>query len=603
MFLRYSSLFGLVATLASGMATAQEATFPSQTEVEVVPGRYIVKTAPGFVTSALSAEALNANIRIVDTLPLVGAHIIEVQGQPDFEALAARALQISGVEYIERDFVVRADAQPNDGDYAQQWAFPKISAPRAWDTRTNSEDRLVAVIDTGVDYRHPDIVANMWTNPGETPGNNVDDDGNGIVDDVFGANFVPDMATGDPMDDHRHGTHVAGTVGAVSHNNLGVAGTNWKTKLMAVKFLDANGRGTISNAIRAIEYATRMKAHIMNNSWGGGPFSPTLERAIRDANDAGILFVAAAGNSNTDNDAAPHYPSSYDVPNVLAIMATDQSDAKAGFSSFGATTVDVGAPGVDIRSTTPAGNYDNFNGTSMATPHVAGAAALVWAEHPSLSHIELKQRLMDTAEVIPALSGRSVTGARIDLAASIEREEGNNGCQSRQHVHVAYEEFFWSDNKTVDQNDNLLSVNFELPEPMVVDIAAHGSAKRTKGSGNTPVRTGVYSDAPPNIMWTGSYRRGNFLTSNDHRILSSDFSIALPAGKHTIYWKLWITNATLQFDSGTLTVRGIPCSMGGKLAPAATIQAADVTQSDPSPQPRMEELGIDDQGVSTTKSN
>lgn len=595
--------FAAALALTAGTAAAQEATFESQTEAEVVPGQYIVKMEPGAATRALTIRAFGAEATLVDILPLIGARVIQFDEDVEFGALATRALGIPGVAYIEPVYVVRADVDPGDTDYGDQWGFPKISAPDAWDTRTDSGDLVVAVIDTGVDYDHPDVSGNMWTNPGETPGNGIDDDGNGIVDDVFGANFFPDTATGDPMDDNRHGTHVAGTIGAVTDNNLGVAGTNWTTRIMAVKFLSASGSGTTAGAIRAIEYAIQMDADVMNNSWGGGGHSRALEEAIELAHDGGILFLAAAGNSNTDNDATPHYPSSYDVPNVLAVMATDQADDRASFSNWGATSVDLGAPGVDILSTIPGGSYDSFNGTSMATPHVAGAAALVWAEHPSLSHVEVKERLMSTAEVIPALSGRSVTGARLDLAAALGGDDDVASCRSDQHTSIAYEEFFWSDGKEVDQNDNLLSVTFDLPERMVIDIAAHGSARRTSGSGNTLVRTGVYSGAAPNVMWTGSYRRATFAKANESRNLSSNFSVVMPAGEHTIYWKLWVSNATLQFDSGNLTVRAIPCTIGGKLSlTAAAAETADVTQADPTPQPRMEDLGTDDMGISTTEN-
>src|SRR5690606_1467341 len=222
---------------------------------------------------------------------------------------------------------------------------------------------------------HPDLAANMWTNTGEVPGNGIDDDGNGVADDVHGANFVPTVATGDPMDDNGHGTHVAGTIGAVTNNHLGVAGVNWETRIMALKFLSASGSGTTAGAIRAIEYAIANGANIMNNSWGGGGFSRALEDAIREAHDAGILFVAAAGNSSQNNDTNPFYPASYDVPNVMSVMATDQDDDKAGCSHFGLASVGLGAPGVGILSTTPGGSFDSFNGTSMASPHVAGAAA------------------------------------------------------------------------------------------------------------------------------------------------------------------------------------------------------------------------------------
>lgn len=606
MLYRHLKPLGLAAALCLGtaLALAQEATFKTQTEIEVVPGQFIVKNAPGAVSADVSGRLQAFNLNVVDSLPLVGAQVVSAPGV-SLQDLVARTAKVAGIAYIEPVYVVRANATPNDPRYPQQWGFPQINAPDAWDMRTDSDDIVVAVIDTGVDYQHPDLAANMWKNPGEVSGNGIDDDGNGIIDDVFGANFVPTTASGDPMDDNRHGTHVAGTIGAVTGNNLGVAGVNWKTRIMAVKFLSASGSGTTAGAIRGIEYAIKMGADILNNSWGGGGFSRALEDAIRSANDKGILFVAAAGNAGrNDNDVNPHYPSSYDVPNVLAVMATDRSDAKASFSSFGATSVDLGAPGVDILSTIPGGGYDSFNGTSMATPHVAGAAAMVRAEHPSLSVTELKQRLMDSAEVVPALFGLSVTGARLDLLKALTGDRGPGGeCNSDRHAHIAYEEFFWSENREVDQNSNLLSATFELPDPMVVDFAAHGSARRVKGTGNTLVRTGVYTGESPNVMWTGSYRRANFDNAGENRTLSSDFSIVLPAGQHTIYWKIWVSNATLRFDSGTLTIRAFPCSMGGKLSLALAAETGDLTEADPSYRPRTEDLGVDVKGNSITTAN
>lgn len=588
----HSIRFGLggALTILAGASFAQEASFESLTEAVVVPGQYIVKKDPGVEFQALQLGAMGEGINVVSTLPLIGAQVVQLEEGPDVQSLSALAEDIPGVLYIEPVYELRIDVEPNDPRYGEQWGFPQIKAPPAWDTRTDSSEFVVAIIDTGVDYRHPDLAANMWQNPGETPGNGLDDDNNGVVDDVFGANFVPSNTTGDPADDHGHGTHVGGTVGAVSENNLGVAGTGWSASLMALKFLNENGSGSTAGAIRAIEYAIRMEADVMNNSWGGGGKSQALAEAIEAANDAGILFVAAAGNSNTDNDSQPHYPSSYDVPNVLAVMATDQNDNRAGFSSFGATSVDVGAPGTSILSTIPGGDYRAFNGTSMATPHVSGAAALVWAQNPSLNHLEVKDRLMQTADVVPGLSGTSVTGARINLAAAIdpkkEPEPPTAGCDSAQHTQIAYEESYWSEQMRADQNTNLLSVSFTLPEQMIVDIAAHGSGRRVSGSGNTIARTGVYNQQSVNTMWTGSYRRANFASADDNKTLSSDFSIVLPKGDHTIYWKLWVSNATIQLDSGTLTVRGIPCSMGGKLNLAVAADADPaITEADPSLRP------------------
>lgn len=589
------AMLGIIASSAQ----TQEATFKIPDVPETVPGLYIVKYDPDASIAEQSTLLARENVKIVDTLPLIGAQVVQIEGE-DIAFARNLITGLSGVEYVEPVYVVYAIATPNDPRYSEQWGYEKIKAPKAWDTRTDSDGVVVAVIDTGIDYKHPDLAANVWVNPNEIPGNGIDDDHNGIVDDVHGANFSTTTATGDPLDDNRHGTHVAGTIGAVTNNNLGVAGVNWTTKIMGVKFLSASGSGTTVGAIRAIEYAIQMKANITNNSWGGGGFSQALEDAIKKADAAGMLFAAAAGNTNKNNDVDPFYPAGYEVANIISVMATDRNDNKAIFSHYGLKSVDLGAPGVDILSTIPGGNYDSFNGTSMATPHVAGAAALVLAENPSFTVADLKKRLMDTVDVIPALSGLSVTGGRLNLAAAIGLGEVKPDACDKHSARIAYEEFFWSDNRKVDSNTNLLSVDFKLPVAMIVDIGVNGSARRIGGSGDTVFRTGVYSQVQPSTMWTGSYRRGTFVKEGDSRSVSSSFAMALPAGDHTVYWKFWVSGATVQFDSGALTVRAFPCSMGGKLKLAADAAAIDATQADQSESIRNESLKTDAQGNSVT---
>src|SRR5262249_28581701 len=216
-------------------------------------------------------------------------------------------------------------------------------APLAWDVVQGSPDVVVGVIDTGIDYTHPDLVANMWTNPGEIPGNGIDDDGNGFVDDVYGYDFANDDP--DPSDDYGHGTHVAGTIGAVGNNSVGIAGVSWRVRLMAIKFIGANGSGSSSGAVRAVNYAVQMGARLTSNSWGGRGNSIALREAIAAAQAAGQLFVAAAGNSSSNNDTNPFYPASYDLDNVIAVGAIESDGDRATFSNFG-QTVDVYAPGV-----------------------------------------------------------------------------------------------------------------------------------------------------------------------------------------------------------------------------------------------------------------
>lgn len=333
----------------------------------------------------------------------------------------------SSVLYAEPNYVVTAAAVPNDPRFAELYGLDNngqtggtsdadIDAPEAWDTQTGT-DVVVAVIDTGLDYNHEDIVGNVWTNPGEIANNGIDDDNNGYIDDVMGWDFV--NGDNDPFDDNNHGTHVSGTIAAVGNNAIGVAGVNWSARIMPLKFLSARGSGTTADAISALDYAVMMGARISNNSWGGGAFSQALYDTILAAQNAGHLFVAAAGNNGVDTDITPSYPASYDLDNIVSVAATDNNDLLATFSNFGAVSVDLGAPGVAILSTTPANTYSSFSGTSMASPHVAGVAALLLAEDPSLDVMGLKAVLMDNVDPIAALAGLTVTGGRLNAANSL----------------------------------------------------------------------------------------------------------------------------------------------------------------------------------------
>jgi subtilisin family serine protease len=338
-----------------------------------------------------------------------------------------------GVEYAEPDYRVHVDAQfPDDPRFGELWGLHNtgqsggspdadVDAPEAWDQTTGDSSLVVGVIDTGVDYTHEDLAANMWRNPGETE-NGLDDDGNGYVDDVFGVNCI--TGTGDPFDDHYHGTHVAGTIGAVGDNGIGVAGMSWNVRIMALKFLDSGGGGWTSDAIECLEYATAMRANGVNvrltsNSWGGGGFSQALEDAIRASGQAGMLFVVAAGNDGIDIDLEPDYPASYDLDSMISVAATDRNDALAYFSNIGVTNVDLAAPGVSILSTSPGNGYRLLQGTSMATPHVSGAAALIWARHPSASAAAVKSLLLASVDPLASVAGRVATSGRLNAASAM----------------------------------------------------------------------------------------------------------------------------------------------------------------------------------------
>ncbi|MDR8525225.1 S8 family serine peptidase [Shewanella fidelis] len=346
------------------------------------------------------------------------------------------------VKYAEPNYVIKAIGTPDDPDFVSLWglhntgqdggtADADIDAVEAWDVTTGDSSVIVGVIDTGVDYNHPDLQANMWVNPNEIPGNGIDDDGNGVVDDIHG--FNANDNSGDPMDGNGHGTHVAGTIGASGNNGVGVVGVNWDVSIIGCQFLNASGSGSTEGAIACIDYMTDLKVNhgvdikLTNNSWGGGGFSQALKDSIESGGDAGILFVAAAGNSAVDNDANPHYPSSYDSDAVMSIASTDRNDAMSSFSQWGLTSVDMGAPGSAILSTTPGNTYSTFSGTSMATPHIAGAAALVWSINPDLTPVEMKQLLMDSGDANADLTGKTVAGSRLNVANALDLADPEPG--------------------------------------------------------------------------------------------------------------------------------------------------------------------------------
>jgi subtilisin family serine protease len=358
------------------------------------------------------------------------------------DALVKSALQNADVIAASlnyRRYASAAQVFPNDPDFLDLWGLDNIgqtagtvgadiSAPEAWGITTGSSGVVVADIDSGVAYDHPDLAANMWRNPFEIPANGIDDDLNGYVDDAYGIDAV--NGDGDPYDDDAHGTHTAGTMAAVGNNGIGITGVAWQARIMALKYLDSAGSGHDADAITSINYAIDEKLNhgvnvvAINASWGGAGYNPLLRDAIDAAGAAGIIFCAAAGNGGTDrigddNDATPQYPSSYDCPNIIAVASTNSTDALASSANYGATSVDLAAPGVGILSTVPSGRYASMSGTSMATAHVTGAVALCAAQYPSETMAQRVQRILDHVDPLTSLSGKMATGGRLDLAAAV----------------------------------------------------------------------------------------------------------------------------------------------------------------------------------------
>ncbi|MBL0350301.1 MAG: S8 family serine peptidase [Elusimicrobia bacterium] len=338
---------------------------------------------------------------------LENIRILAYDGPADPDEVARAFAAEPGVAWAEPDRRYEASWVPNDPDYSSLWAMPKIEAPTAWDS-TAGGGVVVAVVDSGVDGTHPDLVDRMWANPGEIPANGLDDDGNGFVDDAGGWDFAND--DGNPTDDAGHGTHVAGTIAATANNGLGVAGVAFGARLMPLKGLDAGGAGYESDLAAGIIYAADNGARIINASWGGSSKGALIEAAVNYARESGVLLVAAAGNSN----GPVGYPAALD--GVAAVAATDDADRKADFSSFG-PPMDVAAPGVGILSTLPGGTYGTKSGTSMAAPHVSGVAALVAALHPFYTPAQLLAALRLAVDDVETPGFDAATGAgRINAA-------------------------------------------------------------------------------------------------------------------------------------------------------------------------------------------
>lgn len=433
---RFRSLvvLGLFAAFSATAAENKEFSAPA------VPGELIVKMKDGDSKSAKAAmirsleKAIGANsVQDIESfLTDRSLKIVRLKDKKKSLKQAIRALSAdSGVLYAEPNYIVKAleAGIPNDTDFSKTWGLKNdgqvdsanqtgkagadVNVAPLWARGiTGSKNVVVAVIDTGIDWTHPDLVDNLYTNTGEIADNGIDDDGNGFIDDVHGYNF----STRGPnsSDDHNHGSHCAGTIGGVGNNGVGVAGVNWNVTLLPVKFLSATGSGSTQGAIDAVNYARLMKVNIMSNSWGGGGFSQALKDAIQAANDAGILFVAAAGNDGSNNDSRATYPANYDVPNILSVAATDNRDAIASFSNYGVRTVHVAAPGVRVYSTTKGGTYSTFSGTSMATPHVAGVAALLLSANPTWSFSEIKTRLIQTSDPVAGLRRKVLSKGRVN---------------------------------------------------------------------------------------------------------------------------------------------------------------------------------------------
>src|SRR5690349_22363334 len=401
----------------------------------------LVKFKSGVSQETIERLTAQRHDRVEDRIENVaGLDAIDDLDNADAATVVNEYSQLPEVEYAEPNYDIELDEAeaplepvlPHDPQFSDQWALSNsgqrggkqgadISATLAWATTTGSDKVVVAVLDSGVDYTHEDLAGNMWKRPASMAP--YHDDELGTIDDEYGFSTVESI--GDPMDENGHGTHCAGIIGAEGENNIGIAGVNWKVRIMPLKFMNSGGFGTTKDAIEAINYVIERKkagvnVRIISASWGSTQYSRALEDVIRKAYENDIAFVAAAGNATTNNDRTPHFPSSYNVPNVISVAALDRHDQLATFSNWGAKSVAIAAPGVDILSTWLGNAYEEKSGTSMATPVVSGVAALVLAEHPHMSVDDLRKKLMASTDPIVALKGKTVTAGRIDAAKALD---------------------------------------------------------------------------------------------------------------------------------------------------------------------------------------
>ncbi len=394
-------------------AVAREIMAPDSIVVGVPAGSTIGELAGRLRAAGFETRAPRAG----DAVVVVQLPEATLDAVPD--ALRALAAALPDVTAEPNFLLFPFQATPSDYHAAEMWGLENIEAPAAWTVSTGSASVVVAVIDTGIDLTHPDLASNIWINTAEIAGNGVDDDGNGFIDDVSGWNFAEGNASAADADDH--GTHVSGIIGAIGANGLGIAGINWSARLIPLRV--GNRTFESANTLNALRYVNTMKERgvnlvAVNASFGGGSFSALFRDELIRARDNGVLFIAAAGNEGADNDVTPVYPANYDVGNVISVASMRPGNELSSFSNHGGA-VDLAAPGTSIRSTVRGGGYEFFNGTSMAAPHVTGAAALIAAASPGIAAGAIRERILGSVDAVPALANLVATGGKLNLRRAV----------------------------------------------------------------------------------------------------------------------------------------------------------------------------------------
>ncbi len=465
-------------------------------------------------TTSAAAHSFNARIgtSVLEEFPDLGWQRIELPANLSLDEAISIYKNNAEVEYAQPNFYYHLLATPNDPQFGTMYGMQKISAPAAWDLTTGSSGVVVADIDTGMRYTHQDLAANAWTNPGEIPNNGIDDDGNGFIDDYYGYDFFYNDS--DPFDDAGgHGTHTAGTIGAVGNNALGVVGVNWNVKIMAIKIYSPNGSDTTSAMlVNAYNYVRMMKnrgvnIRVTNNSYGNCGEACGYDQATKDALDAmgnaGILNVFAAGNENRNIETLPFFPASYDSPSILAVASSTSTDARSGFSDYGTISVDVAAPGSGILSTYASSDtsYATLSGTSMATPHVTGAAALLSSYNPNLSPASLKATLMNTVDLLPAWTTLVKSGGRINIDRALRNQTICNFALSQNSIFLPSSE---SNNFSVNVA-SLANCDYSA----VSNVNWISVTSGNPGSGNGTVNIQVQANNLPDLQRVGTITIGD----------------------------------------------------------------------------------------------
>ncbi len=540
------------------------------------PDRLLVRFAANVPPAGVTAAAARMNARVLKRLGLVpGLYVLRLPSGTTPEAARRAIVRTAGVLYAEPDYLLQATTTPNDPSYPDLWGLHNtgqaggtpgadIHASDAWAITTGSSNVVVAVIDSGIDYAHADLASNMFRNEADCNSNGVDDDGDGYVDDCYGI----DTANHDsnPMDDSGHGTHVAGIVGAVGNNGVGVVGVNWRVKMLACKFMDSTNQGGISDAIECLNYVKTLRDRgvpviATNNSWGGPAFSQALQDAIDVQRQRGILFITSAGNGAIDNDVTGTFPASYDLPNIIAVASTTRTDGRSPFSNYGRHTIHIGAPGSEILSTSPGNAYKTMSGTSMAAPYVAGVAALLKAQDATRDWRTVKNLILASGDVVSSLSN-TVTGRRLNA----QRAMTCAGSVLQTRLKPAVNTLFVIAGQAVTLR--ALHINCGVPNgDVVVQVSTNNPSVTLRDDGVSPDQSagdGVYSGTfvPGSGSYTLTFPGGDVVIVRP----AASFDVSLKAPR--------CSGAVSTCDTGSLVAGRGTMSGGVELNQPNTINAS-----------------------------